>query len=534
MQELSSLIQPYLAFLVPPLVGAFIGYLTNRIAIKMLFRPLKPWRIFGFRLPMTPGVIPAKRHELAVNMGQMVGEHLLTSEEVGKAIKKQPFQDQLLQLIQKHLKNIVEKDLAALTIPGELADTLTGIIATVKNRIKQHLGSYLQSPEFEQKLNNEIEKGIEQFLSRDFCRLLPQEARPVLLSLIDSKVETIARSQQLQSWLKSFIAQKVYLVLQQGNSLADIFPASTQTIIGQAVQDRVPDFLEKLADLTTSPLVRDKIVAGVKEGIAGFTAELGPMAAMVNNFLTEELIEQKVLEYLTSKEDAIKAGIQQEQIQEKLASIIASKTEQLLQEPLVNFLAPHGEEKVDELCKVFTEMCVQILHNRETSNAIAALLKKSIEDYLAANPSVKEVIIDLAGTEQVQDVKNWLFEELSAILKGSRTQQLMATLVDHIVDGFIAKPGGKLSTILPEQSVDDLSLWLRKLFSDLLVSETPGIVQALHIETIVTEKIDSLDLLKLETLLLSIMEEQFKYINLFGALLGFIIGCCNIFIIYLL
>ena len=40
--------------------------------------------------------------------------------------------------------------------------------------------------------------------------------------------------------------------------------------------------------------------------------------------------------------------------------------------------------------------------------------------------------------------------------------------------------------------------------------------------------IDSFDLLRLEQLLLSIMEEQFKYINIFGGLLGFLIGCANI------
>ena len=70
----------------PPLLGAFIGYVTNYIAIRMLFRPLRPWRIFGVRLPLTPGIIPAKRGELAERMGDMVGSHLLTSEDVGRAL----------------------------------------------------------------------------------------------------------------------------------------------------------------------------------------------------------------------------------------------------------------------------------------------------------------------------------------------------------------------------------------------------------------------------------------------------------------
>ena len=89
---------PLLPALAPPLVGAFIGYMTNYVAIRMLFRPLKPWRILGLRLPMTPGVIPAKRHELAENIGEMVGGHLLTSRDVSQALTNPEFQDELRTL----------------------------------------------------------------------------------------------------------------------------------------------------------------------------------------------------------------------------------------------------------------------------------------------------------------------------------------------------------------------------------------------------------------------------------------------------
>lgn len=48
----------YLKIIIPILVGALIGYCTNYIAIKMLFRPRKPVFVFGKKLPFTPGVIP--------------------------------------------------------------------------------------------------------------------------------------------------------------------------------------------------------------------------------------------------------------------------------------------------------------------------------------------------------------------------------------------------------------------------------------------------------------------------------------------
>ena len=44
-----------LPWLAPPMLGAVIGYVTNRIAIQMLFRPRAEKRILGFRVPLHAG-----------------------------------------------------------------------------------------------------------------------------------------------------------------------------------------------------------------------------------------------------------------------------------------------------------------------------------------------------------------------------------------------------------------------------------------------------------------------------------------------
>lgn len=48
-----------------PIIGSVIGYFTNFLAIKMLFRPLKPVKIGSFTLPFTPGIIPKRKNQLA-------------------------------------------------------------------------------------------------------------------------------------------------------------------------------------------------------------------------------------------------------------------------------------------------------------------------------------------------------------------------------------------------------------------------------------------------------------------------------------
>ncbi|MED2256635.1 DUF445 domain-containing protein [Brevibacillus parabrevis] len=67
-------------------VGSVIGGVTNELAIRMLFRPLKPWYIGSWKLPFTPGLIPRRRDDIAIQMGRLVEEHLLTTEGVRRAL----------------------------------------------------------------------------------------------------------------------------------------------------------------------------------------------------------------------------------------------------------------------------------------------------------------------------------------------------------------------------------------------------------------------------------------------------------------
>ncbi|QZZ21174.1 DUF445 domain-containing protein [Leptothermofonsia sichuanensis E412] len=66
----------------PPIVGAVIGYCTNDIAIKMLFRPYRAWYIGDRRIPFTPGLIPRNQERLAKRISDTIMGSLLTPEEL--------------------------------------------------------------------------------------------------------------------------------------------------------------------------------------------------------------------------------------------------------------------------------------------------------------------------------------------------------------------------------------------------------------------------------------------------------------------
>ncbi|MDR1898795.1 MAG: DUF445 family protein, partial [Treponema sp.] len=110
-----------LPFLLPPLLGAFIGFLTNVLAIRMLFRPLRERRVFGIRLPFTPGILPRERHRLAQSIGGMVERELLTPQVIRERLGRAEVREAVRQQVSRYTETIPEKlaALGAVRTPGD-------------------------------------------------------------------------------------------------------------------------------------------------------------------------------------------------------------------------------------------------------------------------------------------------------------------------------------------------------------------------------------------------------------------------------
>lgn len=70
--------------LMPPIFGAAIGWVTNYVAIKLLFRPHVPIEVFGYNIQ---GVIPKRRKEIARSIAKAIEKDLLSSEDLADALK---------------------------------------------------------------------------------------------------------------------------------------------------------------------------------------------------------------------------------------------------------------------------------------------------------------------------------------------------------------------------------------------------------------------------------------------------------------
>ena len=129
------MISVLLAWLIPPVVGALIGYVTNVVAIKMLFRPLTEKRILGIRIPFTPGILPKQRHKLADSIGRMVERELLTPEILRQRIIRPEVADTLKNALSTYTQKLFNQP-AEKWLPGISGYVVSGAEASYPHAAK--------------------------------------------------------------------------------------------------------------------------------------------------------------------------------------------------------------------------------------------------------------------------------------------------------------------------------------------------------------------------------------------------------------
>ena len=111
-------------------MGGVIGYFTNDIAIKMLFRPYQAIYVGKRRLPFTPGLIPRNQGRLAKNISQTIMGSLLTPEELQNLARRllhtERVQGAILWLLELALDQIgsAKEEKSAKILAGILRDLL--------------------------------------------------------------------------------------------------------------------------------------------------------------------------------------------------------------------------------------------------------------------------------------------------------------------------------------------------------------------------------------------------------------------------
>ncbi|GAB6522867.1 DUF445 family protein [Bacillus cereus] len=327
-------------------LGAIIGGYTNHLAIKMLFRPHRPIYIGKFQVPFTPGLIPKRRDELAVQLGNMVVEHLLTPEGIGKKLTNEEFQKGLIHWAQVEVDKVITNEqslrhmLEKWNVAHVEAEATRKIEHVITEKIHAFLAEYYTYTweqalphSVNEKVENAIpnvsafilERGISFFESEEGKARLSKmiddffASRGTLLNLVGMFLGNVSVVDRVQPEVIKFLGQdgtKQLLtdVLQKeweklkGRDVKELAAFVEKEMIVSSVlsavkvEETVSKFLNQSVQQVCEPVretIIEKVVpSAVKKGLKWGTENV---ERILNNLRLAEIVQQEVSTFSTER-----------------------------------------------------------------------------------------------------------------------------------------------------------------------------------------------------------------------------------------
>lgn len=469
-------------YLLSTLMGALIGYITNWLAIKMLFRPYERKYLFNkIPIPFTPGLIPKEKPRIAKSVGDTVGDYLLSEEVILRNLQEadlnRKIDDYLVEktsLLEKSEKNL-----------GEILEELSSENLDYTNG---RLSNYI---------NNTLVLALEEETNRDKIINFTQEK---LMNLdLDSLIDKIDLNKLLTEnkgrigeGLEEFFKENKVKLEKDERRLVEVIG---EDLASELLRDNMNTILIELKNILNNKEIEYRVKVLIREGL-----ELN-LPAATRLFLNPETLTEKVY-------DKLKDYSQSPDCSVKLIPIIEGLYGRALDYKLKDIFYLISYRLDDRALEGLAEKSLEKL---KASSAIESLEeslklylkenKKNYKDYLGdlLEKSYDLILIELRG--------GFLFPYIDKFLR-----KLEDKKIKNLMEG------------LGEDSLAKLRKKLVEKISDSISKELPKLIKELNISKIVEEEINSFDLAFAEKIILDIARKELEAITWFGAFLGGLIG----------
>lgn len=151
--------------LILAIIGGLIGYITNVIAIKLIFRPINPIKIPIFNIEII-GMIPKRKVEIATNIGKVVEDQFLSVDEITDNIITEQDKEHIIDYIKVRIKLI-------------LNEKMTLIPSSIRNLVQNYVSEIIE---------DEIREGIDE-LSEEM--IIKANSRINIKEIVENKINEL-------------------------------------------------------------------------------------------------------------------------------------------------------------------------------------------------------------------------------------------------------------------------------------------------------------------------------------------------------
>jgi uncharacterized membrane protein YheB (UPF0754 family) len=488
------------------LIGAIIGYITNWVAIKMLFRPHYEKRVFGFKMPFTPGLIPKEKSRISKSIGETVGNHLLTNEVIVNALNNDN--------IKMHLKNIIKEQITELSktnksINEVLQVKLGKCYAELRMRTEHKISDYILNRFNDEGFIDDVSKFVTDKIIIGLSEK-PDKLKAVLENdkfyvMFLNKFANEEDKEKLSSFIYRKLDGDLNKFINEDKSVEELIPLEVFAALKVYMFNERNSIANTLLSMLREQEVEIKIKEAIKNNVL---SGMNPLASM---FINVDSLYDKFLA-------AVDGYLGEE---DNIVYIVS-----YLGEAASNF----GKKTVGEVFSAVPQHSRQsIMNNISKSIAEKALSKevmgeglKLITDKIDDFQSYHQILIRIS--ENYQDkITDYIRGVLKNTFKSSdisvEINKVIRITLDDLLDNSIS-----IAMPYDNKVADEIYSIAERVYDKFINNEASSIINLINIPKVVEKQINSFDVDYAEKIILEIANKELSAITWLGALLGGILG----------
>lgn len=502
------MIDPLLRWLPPILVGAVIGYVTNWLAIKMLFRPLTEKRVFGIRIPFTPGILPRERHALALSLGDVVSRDLLTEDVLAARFES----EELRESVARSVRSLLDEALGfKVSEARRAAASAEPVLAEAAGRA---YGAVSSSEAFREAAAQAVRAGLQAAESLRLRDILSPGGR----SLVSEWFRAPGRVEFTADKARDVLQKRLEEAAAEGRSLGDILPLSDlPRAAGAALEAAYPGFVSAARSFLARPDVRKELE---RYGGAVIRKAVGRLSPLQRLFVSAAQYDRAILESLPATvadlAEAAESFLAAEETRKSFKDLLLERIRRAAEDPLGSRAPEHplSPAGIAELVR----RSVRALGERGASGIVGPGLPGggTLGDLLESlGPEAREGLFKAVGS--------WLAGFFTPGAGAGAAGIFARTFAGVLMDGLGEESLGA-ALGWDEAFLDRMARFLAEKGTRIAARESRRILASIDLRRVVVDKVDALDMLVIERIMLRVMSKEFKGITMLGGVLGALIG----------
>lgn len=485
-------------YIIGALIGAVIGYITNWLAIKMLFRPREAKYIFGMKLPFTPGLIPKEKSRIANKVGETVGTHLLNSDSLSKALKDDKIKAKFNEVAKEKINQVINSNS---TLEESLKNTLGENYYALKgnmiNNITKTILESIQEEEFKNKVKFYIVDSIKERLNKEPEKIIDfinsNKFREVIINTLGEE--------KTRDIIGKALLKEVKTLGKEDLTIEEVIPENIKPYIEEYVKSQKDTLVDIIKNLLRDDEVSHKIKSAINDNIP----------SIVSMFLSGDVIYGKLV-------SLVDKSLSEEENKEYICDAALAFVHESMKKKVSDVINTVGEEKLEVISDALGDKISKKINTEENIDSIIRKLNCKISSF----NSYEEIIKVLFN-----DYENILIDNIdsmiSQIVNNNQLASGISKIIEKLFDKFLQNSLNDICYNKQNLENSIMSI-LDNLYNDFVENKSAKVLEIVDISSIVEEQINAFEVDYAEEIIIGIANKELKAITWLGALLGGILG----------